>query len=114
MMLVVLTAALSFLANYYFRDSMPWWIFAPVCAACGFLFARNTVHAFLAGFLGLFLLWGLVALGIDHFNGYRLGDKIAQLLSLPNNLTLVAATGLVGGLVGGFSTWAGRRIRAIL
>lgn len=74
-------------------------------------------YAFLAGFMALFALWGILAWQQDLHNGGILGAQIAELFegvskqSFPTAFSggefLSLITGLLGGLIGGFSTMTG-------
>jgi len=94
----LLIALLSFAGGLYF----PWWIIAPASFVVSLLIPQRPLLAFLAGFLGLFLLWGGLALAIDQANGSILSAKVAAILPLGgSSYAIVIVTGLVGALVGG-------------
>ena len=104
---LVITAASCYVAELFF----PWWIIA-VCAFVVNLFLPTKgFNAFLSGFLGVGLLWLLFAWLIDLNTSSLLSDKVARLFELSNTSVLVAATGLVGGLVGGFAAMSGSLFR---
>jgi len=68
--------------------------------------------AFLAGFLGVFLLWGILAWWIDSNNNSILSQKIAQLLPLGgSSVLLILLTAFIGALVAGFAGLAGSYVR---
>lgn len=101
---VLLTAALSFIAGLY----LPWWSIAPVAFLVALLLRLRIGYGFLAGFLGIFLCWGLLAFWIDLKNESILSRKIAQIFPLEGSAALlILVTALVGGLVGGFAAMAG-------
>lgn len=107
---LVLTAALSFLAGIYIPF---WWFFAPVAFLVGVLIHQKPFRSFMSGFLALFLLWGGLAYWADFENESILSGKIASLLPLGGSaLLLILVTGLVGGLVAGFSSLCGSFIRS--
>jgi hypothetical protein len=65
--------------------------------------------AFAATFLGLFLLWAIMALMIDSANDHLLSQKIATILPLHGSSELlILITALVGGLVSGFAGLTGK------
>ena len=77
------------------------------------LVAQRPGKAFLAGFLGLFLLWGCVALWLDIRNKGVLSGRIGELLGLGNNsMLLILVTALLGGLVAGFAALSGSYLRS--
>jgi hypothetical protein len=66
----------------------------------------------LAGFLGVFLLWGILASWIDSKNNHILSQKIAQIFPLGGSyVLLILLTAFVGALVGGFAGLTGSYIR---
>jgi len=100
----LLTALLSFVAGLF----LPWWSIA-IVAFLAAIFIRQTVSkSFLSGFVGVFLLWAIVALWIDIKNESILSHKIAQLFPLGgSSVLLILITGFVGALVGGFAAMSG-------
>ena len=90
------------------ENSLPWWIIAPVAFAVSYLFKLKWHQAFLAGFLGLFILWAGMAFFIDRSNEHILSSKVSVLiLKSSKPFVLIAITGLIGGLVAGFGGLAG-------
>ncbi|MCU7549173.1 hypothetical protein OCK74_08605 [Chitinophagaceae bacterium LB-8] len=100
---ILLTALLSFIAGIYF----PWWSIAVVAFLVAILIRQPIVHSFLSGFLGIFILWTVLALWIDVKNNSILSQKIAQLFSLSSPFLLIIATAFIGALVGGFAAMSG-------
>jgi hypothetical protein len=90
------------------ENFLPWWVIAPVAFLIAYLFKLNWYNAFLAGFLGLFLLWAGIALFIDHGNEHILSDRVSVLFfKSVKPFAIVLMTGLIGGLVAGFAGLAG-------
>lgn len=105
---VALIALLSFVAGLF----MPWWSLALGAFAVSALIPLKPFHSFLAGFLGIFLLWGGIALGIDQMNNSILSAKIAAVLPLGGSVTvLILVTAFIGALVGGGAAITGSFIR---
>ena len=105
---LVLTALLSFIASLRFD----WWIIAIMSFIVALLVHQTAWKSFLAGFLGLFLLWGILAEWIDIANKGILSKKIATVLPLGGNaLLLILITGIVGGLVAGFAAMSASYLR---
>ncbi|MBV9961408.1 MAG: hypothetical protein JO072_04105 [Parafilimonas sp.] len=97
---VLLTALLGYAAPLYFT----WWSFA----VCSFIIAlfihQKPFVAFIATFLGLFLLWVIMEMIIDNANNHLLSQKIATLLPLQDSSALlILITALIGGLISGFA-----------
>ena len=107
---ILLIATLSFLAGLY----LPWWSIAIVAFLVALLIPQSIGKCFLAGFLGVFLLWGLLALWIDIKNDSVLSKKIAQLLPLGGvSILLILITALIGALVAGFAAMSGGSLRPV-
>ncbi|HEX5150125.1 MAG TPA: hypothetical protein VFW07_01685 [Parafilimonas sp.] len=105
---VVLTALLGYAAPLYFT----WWSFAVTSFVIALFVHQKARAAFTATFLGLFLLWLIMALIIDSANDHLLSQKIATILSLHGSYgLLIFITALVGGLVSGFAGLTGSLAR---
>lgn len=66
----------------------------------------------MSGFLGVFLIWGILAWWIDAKNNSILSQKIAQLLPLGgSSVLLILLTAFIGALVAGFAGLTGSYIR---
>jgi hypothetical protein len=86
----------------------PWWTIAIAGFALGYLVKQGAGYAFLAGFAAIFLLWTVYAYMLSHGNHDILASKVAQLLPMKGHVkVLLLVTGVIGGLVGGFSTLTG-------
>jgi hypothetical protein len=97
---ILLTALLGFVSGLY----LPWWGIAVAAALVNVLLPLRPGKAFLSGFIAIFLLWGIMAWGIDSANGSILSQRIALILPLGGSSTLfILVTALVGGLVGGMA-----------
>ncbi|MFT4153274.1 hypothetical protein [Parafilimonas sp.] len=105
---VALTALLGYAAPLYFT----WWSFAVTSFVIALLIHQKALAAFLATFLGLFLLWAVMALIIDGANDHLLSQKIATLLPLGgSSFLLIFVTAFTGGLVSGFAGLTGSFVR---
>ena len=106
----ILTALLSFIAGIYIPL---WWFFAVVALLVALLIHQRAGKAFLAGFLGLFVLWFMLAFWMDNGNDGVLSVKIASLLPLGGSKwTLIIVTAVIGGLVAGFAALSGSYLRS--
>ncbi|HYE53215.1 MAG TPA: hypothetical protein VD996_00175 [Chitinophagaceae bacterium] len=107
---ILLIALLSFAVGLY----LPWWSLALVAFVVAALIHQRAGKAFLAGFLALFLLWGIMAFVIDQQNQQILSVKVAKLLPLGgNSLLLILITAFVGGLVAGLAAMSGSFLRTV-
>lgn len=104
----ILTGVLAYIAGLF----LPWWVLAFIAFAIALLFPQRLSSAFLSGFLGIFIMWSLVAAWIDVKNNSLLSHKVAQLLPLGgSSVLLILVSALVGGLVGGFAAMSGASLR---
>lgn len=100
----LLTAIVSFVACLY----LPWWTIAAAALIVALLVRQTPFKAWLSGFLGVGLLWVLIATIKNSGNDGILAKKIADLFSLNGStVLLISITGLVGALVGGMGALTG-------
>jgi len=101
---------LSFVAGLY----LPWWGIAPASFMVSLLIQQGRGRSFLAGFVGVFLLWAFLAWWIDSRNNSILSAKIALILPLGGSVyTLVLLTAFIGALVAGFAGLTGSYLKKI-
>jgi hypothetical protein len=106
---IILTALLAFISGLF----LPWWGIAVTSLLVALLVHQKAGKAFLAGFLGVLLLWAALAWWIDMKNNGLLSKKIASVLPLGGNaIFLILITGLIGGLVAGFAAMSGSFLRS--
>lgn len=107
---IVITAFLAYVLGVY--STLPWWSFAISSFVVSVAIHQKPGKSFLAGFLGLFLLWAGLALMKDVANEHLLSTKVAQILPLGGSyIVLILVTGIVGGLVSGLAALAGSYLR---
>jgi hypothetical protein len=101
---IILTCLLAFIGGLF----LPWWSIAIVSLLVSIILIQNPGKAFLAGFLGVFLLWGGLAVWINMKNEGILASKIASVLPLGGSaIVLILVTSFIGGLVAGFAAMSG-------
>ncbi len=106
---VILIASLSYLAELFF----PWWSVVFCAFLVGGILPTKGFNDFLAGFLGVGLLWLIFALLIDLDSDSLLAQRIAPVLQMSNALVVTSVTGLLGALAGGFGALSGSQLRRI-
>ena len=105
---VLLTSFLAFIGGLWFE----WWSIAIAAFIIAILVHQNAGKAFLSGFLGVFLLWGIFAWWIDMKNEGILSKRIAEVLPLGgSSFFLILVTAAVGALVAGFGAMSGSYLR---
>lgn len=107
---VLLTALLGYAAPLY----SAWWSFAVTSFIIALFVHQKGGAAFAAAFLGMFLLWTIMAMIIDSANDGILSQKIATLLPLGgSSVMLILVTAFIGGLVSGFAGLTGSLARKV-
>ncbi|AXY78553.1 hypothetical protein D3H65_07725 [Paraflavitalea soli] len=105
---ILLIALLSFAAGLY----LGWWSLAQAAFIVAALIPQKPWKAYLSGFLGLLLLWGVLATWIDVRNQHILSQKMAQVLPLGGSyFLLILITALVAAIVAGFAALTGSYVR---
>ena len=105
----ILTALLAFVSGLF----LPWWGIAITSLLVALLVHQKAGKAFLAGMLGVFILWAGLAWWIDMKNNGVLSKKVAAVLPLGGNtILLIVLTGVIGGLVAGMAAISGSFLRA--
>ncbi|MEH0156363.1 hypothetical protein V6R21_19605 [Limibacter armeniacum] len=89
----------------------PWWGIAVAGLISGLLFGGKSINAFLAGFIGIAILWGSYAFWVDHSTASILSEKVSKIVMLPNAFSLLLVTAIIGGVVGGMSCLTGTLFR---
>ena len=108
---VILSILLGYLV-FIFNSVLPWWSVAIAAFIAGASVPLRPWLSFLAGFAGIFLLWGVLAFLIDSANVGVLSARMAQVLPFKGNTTmLMLATALIGGLLGGCAAITGAFMR---
>lgn len=94
---------------YALEIFLPWYSIALAAFVMGYLF-RSRAN-FLAGFLGIALLWTLKAWLLNSGSASDLADRVAHIFSLTGKEWLMLVMAIVGGMVGGFAGLAGALVR---
>lgn len=96
----ILIGLLSIAAGMF----LPWWSIALVAFLVNWALPLNSLYAFLSGFIGIFIGWGLLAVIRDSANDGILSSKIAHILPLGgSSLALLLLSSFIGALVGGLA-----------
>jgi hypothetical protein len=107
----VLTILLGY-AAYLFANETPWWIFAIGALIAGWIVPLSSFKTWLAGFLGVFLLWLVLCYITDNANAGIMSQKMANIIPLQGSSNaLIAIAAFIGGMVAGFAALTGSFIR---
>lgn len=105
---IILTALLSFIGGLY----LPWWSIAVAAFITALIIPQFAWKAFISGFLGVFILWTLIAWWIDIKNQGILSSKIAVLFHVGSSgVTMIFISAFIGALIGGFAALSGSYLR---
>ncbi len=104
---IIFTATIAFLLQNIF----PWWSAAVAAFIIAFILYTRPGSSFLAGFLGVAMLWFIWAFIANSANDGILASRVARIFSLPNNTLLLLITSLIGGLTGGLGAITGSYFR---
>ena len=108
---ILVTALLAFVSGLY----MPWWGIALAAFLVSAAIPQKPAFSFLSGFLGVFLLWEVLAWWIDNKNSGILSQKMAYIFGLGgSSLLLIVITSLIGALVAGSAALAGSYFRRLI
>jgi hypothetical protein len=107
---ILLSALLAYAVGIY--GNLPWWSFVVTNFIIAIIITQTPGKSFLAGALGVGLLWLGLAFVIDAQNQHILSLKVATLLPLKGSfVALIAITAIVGFLVGGLASLTGSFVR---
>jgi hypothetical protein len=108
---VMLTALLGFALCLY----LPWWGIAPAAFLVAVFLYLKPGLSFLAGFMGIFLLWALLITQISLSNDHILAHKISIIiLKKDSPVLLILISALIGGVIAGFAALSGSLLHSII
>lgn len=102
------TIAICLLLQYF----LPWWTLVLGAMGAGYWFNNKGWVSFLAGMVGVGLLWLFTALLIDMQTQSILTEKVARLFPTKTPGLLFLLTAIIGGLPGGFAALTGSFLRS--
>ena len=107
---IMLTALLSIAACLF----LPWWSIAIVSYLVALTIPQKPAVAFAAGFIALFIAWGLLAWYISSNNNHLLASKVSMIIIKSDSpYQLILITALIGSLVAGFAALSGSFLRKV-
>jgi hypothetical protein len=105
---IIILIIVGALAGLY----LPWYAMGVQAGLIAFLLKFPTKSAFITGFASGFLLWASSAFWMNQSTPSALPGRMASLLPLHGEVSLLyLVTGIIGGVVLGFWSWAGARLR---
>ena len=104
----IIQVAAIILVAFILELILPWWSIAIAAFAIGY--ALKSKANFMAGLLGIALLWATKAYLLDSAAAAPLTERVATIFSLTKP-TLLLVTAGIGGIVGGFAAMAGASLK---
>ncbi|WP_276373620.1 hypothetical protein [Chryseolinea sp. H1M3-3] len=95
--------------GHMFSIFLPWYFIALAAFVMGY--GLKSKANFVAGFLGVAMLWVLKAWLMDSAGNSDLTERVASIFMLKNKALLFMVMGVVGGLVGGFGALTGALLK---
>jgi hypothetical protein len=106
----IFTIILAYVLSLY----LPWWSVMLAALISGFLIPLKKGAVFFIPFIAIALLWIVQSYMLSSANDFILAKKIATLLMLDGNSTLLLlVAGVVGGLAAGVSGILGKQISTL-
>ncbi|MGL6268964.1 MAG: hypothetical protein ACRC2O_13620 [Chitinophagaceae bacterium] len=106
---VFLTALLGFTFGLY----LPWWSVAAAGFIVSFFLYQKPILSFIAGFSGIFLLWGGLILFRSVSNDHILAHRISLfILKQDSPYLLILMSSILGGLISGMGSLCGSLLRS--
>lgn len=109
---VLIKIGLTSMLAFILQSVFPWWTAVIASFLISFIISSKGLSSFIGGFLGIAMLWFIMAAYTDIATGSILTDRVAAIFSLPNSWLLILVTSLIGGLAGGFGALTGSHLRS--
>lgn len=106
---VILIAALSYICELF----LPWWVVVLSGFFGGVLIPTSGFNSFLSGFLGVGLLWLIVAFALHNNSDGILTTRVSQIFQLGQPAFILVICALVGGLAGGLGALTGSQFHRL-
>ncbi|TDQ19653.1 hypothetical protein DFQ04_1477 [Algoriphagus boseongensis] len=110
----ILLTILSVLLVVFLGPIASFWVVMIGIGLLSALIFPNSFGAFMGGALGMGLGWVGLSIYIGLTTASPLPDRMGELMGLGSGMTLVAATGVLGFLLGGFSALSGVLFRKMI
>ena len=110
----ILLTLLTALLVVFLNPVAPYWVVMIGILVLSALINPTSIGGFLGGGLGMGLSWLGQSIFLGIINDSTLPDKMGELMGLGAGMTLIAATGVLGFLLGSFSAVTGVLLRRVL
>ena len=114
MIKIVSNFVITMILVYVLSLFLPWWSLMLVAFTTGWLIPLSKITQFSVPFSSVTILWIFQAYSLSSANDFILSKKIATLLMLDGQISLlILLTGLIGGLSAGISGTLGYQCRTL-
>ena len=107
---ISLIALACFLSELIF----PWWTAAVSTFVVTAVYPNSGFRSFLAGFLGVGLMWLFTAIYFSISTDYILTEKVADLMQMGRPGVLIVVTAFIGAIIGGMAGMTGSQLHRLL
>jgi hypothetical protein len=104
---------LTLLIAYVAGMVLPWWSVAVVAFLVTLLIPLTPGKAFSSGFMGVFILWLVLAFYMDVRNDHILANRMSEMILHVKSAPMIGViSALIGGLVAGLAALTASFLRA--
>ena len=111
---IYLAIILFILTGYIIQPLTPWWSLAPIALVVVLIFQLSPTKSTIVGFLGGFILWGIVAFLQDNANQGILSSRIGGMLGGLPGLAVPLFTAIIGGITASLGALVGSLGRGLI
>ncbi|MEP2026880.1 MAG: hypothetical protein ABJH98_08845 [Reichenbachiella sp.] len=112
-MLFLFRLILISVVTYLLALVAPWWSAILCAAVITFFLPGNNFNAFLSGFMGVGLIWMVMAWKVDVETNSIMSQKMVELFPVDEVNMLIIISGVIGGLAGALGAFSGNSFRQI-
>ncbi len=112
-MLFILRLIIISTLTYLMGLIAPWWSAITAAALVAFFLPGNNFNAILSGFMGVGLIWMVLAWKIDVETKSIMSNKMIELFPVDDVNMLIIITAIIGGLAGALGAFSGNSFRQI-
>lgn len=112
-MIFIFRLILISVLTYLLAMIAPWWSAILCAAAVAFFLPGNNFNAFLSGFMGVGLIWMVMAWKVDVETNSIMSTKMIGLFLIDDINMLIIATAVVGALAGALGAFCGNSFRQV-
>ncbi len=99
--------------TYFVSPFVSWWLCMVVAFMVSFVSPSSGLNSFIAGFLGVGLVWMGHSAKLDLANNSAFSVKVGEIMSVSDSYYLILAAGVIGGLASGFASITGSAARGL-